>query len=113
MLRPGFCVAPTGRDELLVPEPSNLHTVSVVVIFWNAEKFIDEAIESVLAQTYRDWELLLLNDGSTDSSPSIALRYAAMHASQVRYLEHPNRGHFGIAASRNLGMQSSSGEFVA
>lgn len=88
-------------------------TVSIVTIFRNAERFIDEAIESAFAQTYRDWELLLVDDGSTDTSTSIALRYAAEHPAQVRYLEHPNHDQRGIARTRNLGMRSSFGEFVA
>ena len=50
--------------------------VSVIMIFLNAERFIQEAIGSVFAQTYDSWELLLVDDGSTDESTDIALRYA-------------------------------------
>ena len=46
--------------------------VSVIIIFLNEEKFIQEAIESVFAQTYDNWELLLVDDGSTDASTEIA-----------------------------------------
>ncbi|MGL4884589.1 MAG: glycosyltransferase family 2 protein, partial [Waterburya sp.] len=49
--------------------------VSVILIFLNEEKFIQEAIASVLAQTYERWELLLVNDGSSDRSESIAQSY--------------------------------------
>jgi glycosyltransferase involved in cell wall biosynthesis len=52
--------------------------VSVVIPFLNAERFIQEAIESVFAQTYDSWELLLVDDGSTDASTDIARRYAAL-----------------------------------
>ena len=53
---------------------TNQPLVSVVLIFWNAERFIAEAIESVFAQTYRAWELLLVDDGSSDGSTTIAGR---------------------------------------
>ena len=62
--------------------------VSIVTPFLNAGPFIEESIESVLAQTFEDWELLLVDDGSTDASTGIALRYAAAHADKVRYLSH-------------------------
>jgi glycosyltransferase involved in cell wall biosynthesis len=67
----------------------NQPLVSVIIIFWNAERFIAEAIESVFAQTYRAWELLLVDDGSSDGSMAIARRYAERDPQRVRYLEHP------------------------
>ena len=57
--------------------------VSVVIIFLNAERFLDEAIGSVFAQTYREWELLLVDDGSTDKSRSIAEHYAEQYPDKV------------------------------
>ena len=65
--------------------------VSVVIIFLNAERFLDEAIGSVFAQTYREWELLLVDDGSTDKSRSIAEHYAEQYPDKVRCLEHEGR----------------------
>ena len=53
--------------------------VSTVMIFFNEEKFLPEAIESVFAQTYENWELLLVDDGSSDGSTKIALRYAEQY----------------------------------
>ena len=50
--------------------------ISVIIPFLNAERFLEEAIESVVGQSYAEWELLLVDDGSTDSSTEIALRYA-------------------------------------
>jgi glycosyltransferase involved in cell wall biosynthesis len=84
-----------------------------VTIFLNAERFIEEAIESVFAQTYGDWELLLVDDGSTDGSTQIALRYAERHPRKVRYLEHPGHENRGMSASRNLGIGHARGEYVA
>jgi glycosyltransferase involved in cell wall biosynthesis len=88
-------------------------TVSVVTIFFNAETFIGEAVESVLAQTHADWELLLADDGSTDRSTEIAKRYATNYPGKVRYLEHPGHANRGMSATRNLAIRSSAGEYVA
>jgi glycosyltransferase involved in cell wall biosynthesis len=87
--------------------------VSAVIIFLNAEKFIEEAIESVVAQTYAHWELLLVDDGSTDSSTAIAQRYVAQYPDKVRYLEHEAHQNKGMSASRNLGIRHARGEYVA
>ena len=65
--------------------------VSIVTPFLDAARFIEEAIESVVAQTYASWELLLVDDGSSDGSTEIAMRYAAACPSKIRYLSHPMR----------------------
>jgi glycosyltransferase involved in cell wall biosynthesis len=87
--------------------------VSIVTIFLNAQRFLAEAIDSVLAQSYGDWELVLVDDGSTDGSSAIAREYAARDPARVRYLDHPNHINRGAAASRNLGIAASRGECVA
>jgi glycosyltransferase involved in cell wall biosynthesis len=87
--------------------------VSTIIIFLNAERFIEEAIESVLAQRYTHWELLLVDDGSSDASTEIARGYAARFPGQVRYLEHEHHQNRGMSASRNLGIRHSRGELVA
>jgi glycosyltransferase involved in cell wall biosynthesis len=87
--------------------------VSSVIIFLDAEQYIEEAIESVFRQTYRNWELLLVDDGSRDRSLEIARRYAAAHCPRVRYLEHENHANLGMSASRNLGVRHSHGDYIA
>lgn len=87
--------------------------VSVIVGFLNAEKFIQEAIESVLAQTYDHWELFLVDDGSTDTSTEIAKYYSEQYPEKVFYLEHPGHSNCGVCVSRNLGIKHSKGEFIA
>lgn len=87
--------------------------VSVIMIFLNAEKFIQEAIESVFTQTYDNWELLLVDDGSTDWSTKVALQYAEQYPGKVRYLEHEGRQNRGMSASRNLGISNAAGEYIA
>src|ERR1700693_2867751 len=86
--------------------------VSATIAFLNAEKFLAETIESVLAQTYPKWELFLVDDGSTDGSSQIARDYAARHADRVRYLEHPGHENRGKSASRNLGLRHARGRYV-
>jgi glycosyltransferase involved in cell wall biosynthesis len=86
--------------------------VSCIMAFLNAEKFIEEAIESVFAQTYENWELLLVDDGSTDDSTQVALRYAERYPEKVRYMEHPRHQNRGREASRNLGISQSNGRYV-
>jgi len=87
--------------------------VSVIMIFLNAERFIQEAIESVLAQSYANWELLLIDDGSTDSSGAIARQFVTGYAGKMRYLTHPGGANLGMSASRNLGISSARGELIA
>ncbi len=87
--------------------------VSVVIIFFNANRFIREAIESVLAQTYESWELLLVDDGSTDGSAAIAIEYVQSHPDKIFYLEHQDHQNLGMSASRNLGIRNAKGEFIA
>jgi glycosyltransferase involved in cell wall biosynthesis len=87
--------------------------VSIITPFLNAGPFIEESINSVLAQTYGDWELLLVDDGSTDASTEIACRYAAAHPGKVRYLSHEQRQNRGASASRNLAAHYAAGEYLA
>ncbi len=87
--------------------------VSVVVIFLNEEAFLGEAVESVLAQGYENWELLLVDDGSSDASPQIARSYAARLPDRVRYLQHPGGENRGMSATRNLGISQASGDYIA
>ncbi len=86
--------------------------VSVITIFFNAEAFLSEAIDSVLAQTFLDWELLLVDDGSTDRSTTIAQEYAGRYSERVRYLAHEGHCNRGKSTSRNLGIKNARGRYV-
>lgn len=88
-------------------------TVSIVMIFLNMEEFIQESIESVLSQTYQHWELLLVDDGSTDRSSEIAQQYAAKYACRIHYLEHEHHQNKGKSTSRNLAICRAQGEYLA
>lgn len=83
--------------------------VSIIVPVYNAEKYLQQCVESVLHQTLSDLELILVDDGSTDSSPALCDAYAAQDA-RVKVIHKPN----GRAASaRNAGLRAASGEYVA
>jgi glycosyltransferase involved in cell wall biosynthesis len=87
--------------------------VSVIIPFANAERFLSETIESVLAQTIHNWELILVDDGATDRSSQIAQSYADASSGKTRYLRHEGHRNRGVTASRNLGVRKSHGEFLA
>lgn len=86
--------------------------VSTIIIFLNEERFLSEAVESVLAQTYPSWELLFVDDGSTDNSSAIARDFAHRHSDRLRYLTHPGHENRGMSASRNLGLARARGDYV-
>jgi glycosyltransferase involved in cell wall biosynthesis len=86
--------------------------VSVITIFLNEERFLAQAVESVLGQTYDEWELLLCDDGSTDGSTAIAKAYADRYPDRVRYLDHPGHVNRGMSATRNLGLAHGAGRLV-
>jgi glycosyltransferase involved in cell wall biosynthesis len=86
--------------------------VSAIVIFLNEARFIAEAIESVRAQNCDDWELILVDDGSTDASTGIARDYAAREPTRIRYVEHSAHANHGMSAARNLGLAHARGQFV-
>lgn len=91
----------SGRSP--VPNPlggrSGPPRVSVITIFLNAERFIAEAIDSVLAQEFRDFELILVDDGSTQACTAIAHDYARRYAPVIRCLEHEGHENRRMSAS--------------
>ncbi|WP_031426881.1 glycosyltransferase family 2 protein [Flavimarina sp. Hel_I_48] len=84
--------------------------VSIITPFFNAEKFLAESIESVLSQTYINWELLLIDDCSTDDSSVIAFSYAQMDA-RIKIITFTENKGAGIA--RNEGIKNASGNKIA
>ena len=82
--------------------------VSVVVPIFNGERYVLEAVNSVLAQTYTEFELILVNDGSTDRTRAAIEPFLTLE--RVRYFEQPRRG---PAAARNLALGHARGEIVA
>ena len=82
--------------------------ISIIVPFFNAERYLDRCINSILLQTYKNFELILVNDGSTDTSLEICNKYVSLD-SRVRILSKINEGP-GIA--RNYGMKFAKGDYI-
>jgi teichuronic acid biosynthesis glycosyltransferase TuaG len=77
---------------------------------YNCEKYIEAAIRSVIGQTFTDWELIVLDDGSSDSTRTIVERLAAQ---DPRIVSAPNEKNLGVARTRNRGFDISRGKYVA
>ena len=84
--------------------------VSVIMPVYNAEKYLSEAIESVLNQTYIDFELLLINDRSTDNSKEICRDFCERD-SRITLLENNSESH-GPGPTRNIGLDYAKGEYI-
>src|ERR1043165_285078 len=81
-------------------------TISVVMPVYNGENYLRSAIESVLSQTFQDFEVIVVDDGSKDSTPAIAQSYA----DRVRYVRQENAG---VAAAVNHGISLARGRYFA
>ena len=81
--------------------------VSVIVPVYNVESYLEECLDSIINQTFKDIEIILVNDGSTDSSPKIMELYASKD-SRITVLNQPNKG---VSAARNAGIEQASGEY--
>jgi len=84
--------------------------VSIVMPAYNREKYISSAIESVLAQTFADWELIIVDDGSRDGTREIAERYAADHPGRITVIAQPNSG---VVVARNTAIRAARGTYIA
>ena len=82
--------------------------ISVIVPVYNAEKYLRKCLESIVNQTYKDLEIILVDDGSTDLSPQICDEYAAKDE-RIRVIHKPNGG---VSTARNVGLDSFNGEYV-
>ena len=82
--------------------------VSIIIPVYNAEEYLDRCLGSVLAQDFTSYEVILVDDGSTDSSPLICDRYSATSA-RFRTLHKPNAG---VSSARNAGLDIAEGAYV-
>lgn len=82
--------------------------LSVLIAAYNAEKYLDECIQSILVQKYEDYEVIIVNDGSTDSTYDICLKYAAM-CDKIKVVSWENHG---LILSRRKALSESTGEYV-
>ncbi len=81
---------------------------SIIIPVYNVEKYLRECLESVLCQTYEDWETICINDGSTDGSATILEEYAAKD-SRFKVISQANGG---LSVARNSGLEAASGDYV-
>lgn len=88
----------------------NKYLVSIVTPVYNSEKFISETIESIQSQTYRNWELLLIDDCSKDNSYEIIKNYMK-NDDRIKYIKLEKNS--GAAVSRNTGIKNAKGRFIA
>ena len=81
--------------------------VSVIIPCYNHAHYLCRAVQSVLAQTYADWEAIIVDDGSTDNTREVATRFSDP---RVRYIYQENRG---LSAARNTGISAAQGSYLA
>src|SRR5450432_4276127 len=88
-----------------MPQPM----VSIIIPCYNAERYLAEALDSALTQTYPNCEIVAVNDGSTDSSPAILERYAQQAPDRVRVVHQMNQG---LGSARMQAVHEARGEFI-
>lgn len=87
--------------------------ISVIVPVFNGERFLAEALDSVLAQTYGNWEIIIVDDGSTDATNDIVAKYRQTNPERIRSVCHPERSNCGLPASRNAGASAARGDYIS
>lgn len=102
--------AVTHTESVISEKEAEPGLVSVIMPSWNSSKFVAQSIESVLAQTYTNLELIITDDASTDSTPDILRQYAERDT-RVRVILNTTNG--GAGRSRNCSIQAARGQFIA
>ena len=82
--------------------------ISVIVPAYNVEKYIEECLLSLVNQTYKDIEIIIINDGSTDKTKEIIIEYQEKYKNITGYNQKNN----GVSVARNLGLKIAKGEYV-
>ena len=107
---------PTSKDDQPSPpvnvflEPGKQPLVSVVIPCYNQAQFLPESVASVVAQTYENWEIVIVNDGSPDNTSEVARNLIAMYPHKsIRLIEKANGG---LASARNAGIAAATGEYI-
>lgn len=103
-----------SKDGLLANRELDKETplISAVTCFLNVGQFLEESINSVLAQNYPNWELILVDDGSSDNSGEIAKKFSDQYPN-IHLYQHEGHVNKGLSASRNLAISKASGEMLA
>ncbi len=99
---------PSNNDRAMAPD------VSVLMTVLDGQSYLQEAIESIFGQqTQARWELIVVDDGSTDNSVTIVEQYCALYPHCIRLLQHPAHVNRGISASRNLALRHARSPLIA
>ena len=88
---------------------SNTPLVSILIPLYNAEAYVAETLDSVLAQTYTNWECIVVDDHSTDDSARVVETYCQKHPDKIKLYTNPRKG---ACAARNVAFEKSLGEFI-
>lgn len=94
------------KNKILIDEP----LISIVMPLYNSERYIESTLKSVLDQTYKNFELIIIDDGSIDLGPNIIKKYSKCDK-RIKY--YRNKKNMGVSFSRNRGIELSSGEWIA
>lgn len=86
--------------------------VSIIVTSYNYANYITETLDSLLSQTWKNWEALVIDDGSSDESKDIIIKYTEKD-DRIKYLEHEGHSNKGLAESVKLGVERASGDYIA
>jgi teichuronic acid biosynthesis glycosyltransferase TuaG len=105
-----LCSGPALESDRVQPSGGEVPLISVIMPCYNGEVTLREAVDSVIRQTFTDWELLLVDDGSTDGSPAL-LAAMTREDARIRVLRNPKPG--GAAAARNRALSEARGRYVA
>ena len=84
--------------------------VSVIIPSYNCAQYLSEALESVFSQSYKDYEVIVVDDGSTDNIREVVDRFINRYSNQIRYIFQENKG---LAVVRNNGIENSLGDYIA
>ena len=83
--------------------------ISIIIPVYNTAKYLKRCLDSVLAQSYKDFEMVIINDGSTDNSEQIINEYKDKYPDLISYYNKPNTG---VASTRNFGIEKAKGEYI-
>lgn len=84
------------------------HFFSIIIPIYNVESYIETCIDSILCQSFKDFELILINDGSIDGTPNICERLSRID-NRIKYISKPNEG---VSRTRNLGISVATGKYI-
>ncbi len=110
LVRP-FQVTPPPAPP--APPPPVPPKFSVIVSSHNYQHLIAQTLDSLLAQTYRNFEIIVVDDGSTDRSVEVVQRYVHNHPRRVSLFQHPGGANRGLAATLRLGAEKAAGDYIA